>query len=106
MTVSLNDLNEMPYFDMESRNAVMGANSPIMYAESRSNRVAPLAATEPDGDSLRWEVTGPDAPDFEIIDVQDIASDGKDRSGVALQGSQPDFEDGKGSGELRRQRGR
>ena len=91
VTVRLNDLNEMPYFDMESRNAVMGDNSPIMYAESRSNRVVPLAATEPDGDSLRWEVTGADASAFEIRDAANIASDGKDRVELHFM-DQPDFE--------------
>ena len=91
VTVRLNDLNERPYFDQESREAVMGDNSPIMYAESRSNRVVPLAATEPDGDSLRWEVTGADASAFEIRDVQDIASDGKDRRELHFK-EQPDFE--------------
>ena len=92
VTVRLNDLNERPYFDQESREAVMGANtSPIMYVESRSNRVVPLAATEPDGDSLRWEVTGADASAFEIRDVQDIASDGKDRVELHFK-EQPDFE--------------
>ena len=91
VSVRLNDLNERPYFDQESREAVMGDNSPIMYAESRSNRVVPLAATEPDGDSLRWEVTGADASAFEIRDAQDIASDGKDRVELHFK-EQPDFE--------------
>ena len=99
VTVRLSDLNETPYFDQESREAVTGDNSLIMYAESRSNRVAPLAATEPDGDDLRWEVTGADASDFEIRQVADIASDGKDRVELRFK-SQPDFEDGKGSGVL------
>ena len=93
VTVKLSDLNERPYFDQESREAVTGTNSPIMYAESQSNRVVPLAATEPDGDrlNLRWEVTGADALDFEIRDVEDIALDGKDRVELHFR-DQPDYE--------------
>ena len=91
VTVTLNNLNERPYFDQESREAVMGENSPIMYSESRSNRVVPLAAKELDRASLRWEVTGADASAFEIRDAQDIASDGKDRVELHFK-EQPDFE--------------
>ena len=50
----------------------------------------------PDGDDLRWEVTGADAPDFRIVDTEDIASDGKDRVELHFMG-QPNFENGKGS---------
>ena len=99
VTVRLSDLNERPYFDQESREAVTDGNSPIMYAESQSNRVVPLAATEPDGDRLLWEVTGADASAFVILDAEDIASDGKDRRELHFK-HQPDFEDGKGSGAL------
>ena len=99
VTVRLSDLNERPYFDQESREAVTDDNSPIMYAESQSNRVVPLAATEPDGDGLLWEVTGADASAFVILDAEDIASDGKDRRELHFK-HQPDFEDGKGSGAL------
>ena len=99
VTVRLSDLNERPYFDQESREAVTDDNSPIMYAESQSNRVVPLAATEPDGDTLLWEVTGADASAFEMREAEDIASDGKDRWELHFK-HQPDFEDGKGSGEL------
>ena len=99
VTVRLSDLNERPYFDQESREAVTDDNSPIMYAESQSNRVVPLAATEPDGDRLLWEVTGADASAFVILDAEDIASDGKDRRELHFK-HQPDFEDGKGSGAL------
>ena len=91
VTVKLKDLNERPYFDKQSRGAVTGDNSPIEYAESQSNRVVPLAATEPDGDSLRWEVTGVDASSFEIRDAADIVGDGKDRVELHFK-SQPDFE--------------
>ena len=96
VTVRLRDLNESPYFDKTSREAVTGTNSTIMYAEARTNAVVQLAATEPDGDSLRWEVTGADASDFEIMDTQDIAGDGKDRVELHFK-NQPNFESPKGS---------
>ena len=90
VTIRLTDLNETPYFDKESRDAVAAT---IEYAESRVNRVVPLAVTEPDGDSLRWEVAGADAADFEIRDVPDIG-DGKDRRELHFK-SQPDYENPK-----------
>ena len=96
VTVRLRDLNESPYFDKTSREAVTGTNSTIMYAEARTNAVIQLAATEPDGDDLRWEVTGADGSDFEIRDAQDIAGDGKDRVELHFK-NQPNFESPKGS---------
>ena len=87
VTITLTDLNETPYFDKASRDAV---SATIDYAETRVNRVVPLAVTEPDGDSLRWEVAGTDASDFEIRDVSDIG-DGKDRRDLHFK-SQPDYE--------------
>ena len=88
VTIRLNDLNERPYFDKESRDMVAHTK---MYAETRTNMIVPLAAMEPDGDSLSWEVTGADASSFRIVDATDIAGDGKDR--VELHFSkQPDFE--------------
>ena len=96
VTVSLENLNERPYFDRTTRNAVTNANDyPIEYMEQRTNRVVPLAAVEPDGGSLRWEVTGADADAFMIVDVDDI-NDGKDRRELHFK-SQPDFENLKGS---------
>ena len=89
VTVRLKDLNERPYFDKESREAVAEAR---MYAEVRTNLVVPLAATEPDGDNLRWEVTGTDASSFEIRDASDIVGDGKDRVELHFK-SQPNFEE-------------
>ena len=88
VTIRLTDLNEKPYFDKASQDDVADKKD---YAESRGNRVVPLAATEPDGDSLRWEVAGTDAPDFEIKDVSDIG-DGKDRVELHFK-SEPDYED-------------
>ncbi len=87
VTIRLTDLNEKPYFDKASRDDVADTK---YYAESRGNRVVPLAATEPDGDSLRWEVEGTDAPDFEIKDASDIG-DGKDRVELHFK-SEPDYE--------------
>ena len=59
--------------------------------EARVNRVVPLAATEPDGGSIRWEVEGTDAADFEIMDAEDIPGDGKDRVELHFK-SQPNYE--------------
>ena len=86
--ITLTDLNERPYFDKASRDEVAVA---VSYAESRVNRVVPLAATEPDGGSLRWEVEGTDAADFEIRDAEDIPGDGKDRRELHFK-SQPNYE--------------
>ena len=99
VTISLRDLNESPYFDQVSRDTAAAAatDGMIQHTETQTNRVAALAATEPDGDGLRWEVTGPDADDFEIIDTPDRG--GNDRVELDFK-SQPDFENGKGSGEL------
>ena len=94
VTIRLTDLNEKPYFDMASRDAVAeGDGTPKMapYAETRVNRVLPLAATDPDGANLRWEVEGTDAADFEIMDAEDIPGDGKDRVELHFK-SQPNYE--------------
>ena len=87
VTIRLTDLNEEPYFDMASRDEGMDVD----YAESRVNRVAQLAATEPDGGTLRWEVEGTDAAAFEIMDATDIPGDGKDRVELHFK-SQPNYE--------------
>ena len=92
VTVSLENLNEMPYFDRATRDAVA---DPRMYGEQRTNAVVQLAAVEPDGHDLRWEVTGDDATDFMIVDAEDI-NDGKDRVQLMFK-SRPDYENGKGS---------
>ncbi len=90
MNVMLMDLNEAPYFDKESRDdAVLRT-----YRESRTNAVVQLAAIEPDGHELHWEVTGADASDFEIVDAEDLG-DGKDRRQLMFK-SQPDFENRQG----------
>ncbi len=87
VTISLTNLNESPYFDRQSRDSVSGT---ITYAETRTNMVVPLAAREPDGHRIRWEVTGTDASDFMIVDVADI-NDGKDRVELRFK-NQPNFE--------------
>ena len=87
VTVTLDNLNERPYFDKASREDV---DSAIEYFEHRTNPVVQLAAFEPDGTDLNWVVTGPDADDFEIMDADDI-NDGKDRVHLVFR-SQPDFE--------------
>ena len=76
VTISLMDRNEHPYFDEASRNLEDAAR---MFDEDSTNRtVTGLAATEPDGDTLHWEVVGTDSADFEIVQAPDGA-DGKDR---------------------------
>ena len=92
VNVILTDLNERPYFDKVSRTTALGV---IEYSEHRTNAVAQLAGVEPDGDDLRWEVTGADASDFMIIDADDI-NDGKDRVQLVFK-NQPDYENLKGS---------
>ena len=93
--ISLDNLNEEPYFDKATREAVTGENSPIMYGEQRTNAVVQLSAVEPDGHSLKWEVTGDDASDFTIVDADDL-DDGKDRVHLMFT-IDPDYENGKGS---------
>ena len=93
VNISLINLNESPYFDKASRDAVAycGYMGAVMYSEHRTNAVVPtLAGVEPDGDSLRWELTGVDAGAFEIVDADDI-DDGKDRVQLMFKKS-PDFE--------------
>ena len=62
-----------------------------MYAETRTNMIVPLAAMEPDGDSLRWEVTGADASSFRLLTPR--TSPATARTGWSYTSSkQPDFE--------------
>ena len=89
VTVGLDNLNESPYFDKESRDRVATA---IQYGEQRTTAVVQLAGVEPDGHDLNWVVTGVDASDFMIDDADDI-NDGKDRVQLMFK-SQPDFENG------------
>ena len=104
--IRLDDLNEWPYFDKASRGAVA---EPIPYAESRVNKVVTLAATEPDGGSLRWEVEGTDAADFEMRDAEDFPVGGDDRWELHFK-SQPNYEKptarGKADGASRDERNR
>ena len=111
VNIALANLNEAPYFDKESRDKAMDETGhpteaatdivAIRYAESRSNPVVQLAAVEPDGTALRWELTGVDAPDFAIEDVEDV-NDGKDRVQLVFA-SQPDYESPKdGAGDTDR----
>ena len=93
VTVTLDNINERPYFDKASRD---GAASTIIYVEHRTNAVVPLlAVAEPDGGELDWVLIGDDAEDFEIEDLEDL-DDGKDRIALRFK-SQPNFESGKGS---------
>ena len=90
VVLSLIDRKEHPYFDKASRDL---SDNAIDYAENFTNRtVAGLSATEPDEDSLRWEVVGTDSADFEIVQAPD-GDDGKDRVELRFKpGVQPDFE--------------
>ena len=112
VNISLANLNEAPYFDRESRDKAAAdvdhdnddTNDDIvaiLYAETRTNPVVQLAAVEPDGTALRWELTGVDASDFAIEDVEDV-NDGKDRVQLVFA-SQPNFESHKdGAGDTNR----
>ena len=102
VTVKLVDLNEAPYFDKESRdkvgfvNAETGTSSVelIDYAENQRTEVVALAAIEPDGAALRWEVRGADAARFEIEDVPDGAGN-RDRRKLVFK-DQPNYESREG----------
>ena len=92
VTVSLVDLNERPYFDRASMDAVA---DPVIYGERRVTEIIRLAAVEPDGDELLWELTGPDADDLMIVDVED-SDGGRDRVALEFR-ARPDYENGAGS---------
>ena len=102
MTISLMDRNEHPYFDKATREIDFntddtGFDGTIEFTEfvtgaAYNRKVTDLAAVEPDGDSLDWEVIGTDAADFETVDAPD-GPDGKDRVELRFkENSQPDFE--------------
>ena len=86
--VTLKNLNESPWFDKASRDAVATAK---MYAENVGTAVYTLAARDPDGGPLRWEVTGTDAADFKIFDNLVDGAGGWERVDLMFDG-QPDFE--------------
>ena len=98
VTVNLTDLNEAPYFDKVSREKVetvddgtgVATTQAITYAENRRTAVVALAAIEPDGDALRWELTGADAGAFEVKDIPD-GSGTRDRVELVFK-DQPNFE--------------
>ena len=98
VAVSLVDLNEAPYFDKESREKVMtrapdtGVSGVRVqnYAENRRTSVVALAAIEPDGASLDWELTGDDAGAFDVVDIADGAGN-RDRVELAFK-KQPNHE--------------
>ena len=86
--VTLENLNESPWFDKASRDAVATTE---MYAENVGTEVYTLAARDPDGEPLRWEVTGTDAADFRIDPSATDAAGGWDRVYLQFDG-QPNFE--------------
>ena len=103
MTIWLMDRNEHPYFDKATREIDLnemaddGFDGTIEFTEfvagaAYDRKVTDLAAVEPDGDDLRWEVIGTDAADFETVDAPD-GPDGKDRVELRFkENSRPDFE--------------
>ena len=97
VNISTMDVNEVPYFDKASRENAIAADTDnaIPYAEMRTNAIVQFAGVEPDGDSLRWEVTGADAGLFMVMNVDDI-NDGKDRRELRFK-DQPNFEGAKDS---------
>ena len=88
VNVTLDDLNESPYFDKVSRDRAANA---ITYVETRTNAVMQLAVTEPDGSGLEWEVVGTDAADFTLTDADSIPGEDKKRKNLEFK-SQPNFE--------------
>ena len=92
VAVSIVDVNERPYFDRGSRDAVA---EPVMYGERRVNEIIHLAAVEPDGDDLHWELTGPDADHLVVVDAEDSGG-GRDRIALEFR-TRPDYENGAGS---------
>ena len=98
VVIALMDRNEHPYFDQATREIDLdtttdGFDRTIEYEEGSTNRrVDGLAALEPDGDSLNWEVVGTDSADFEIVDAPDGAG-GKDRVELRFRAdARPDYE--------------
>ena len=98
VVISLMDRNEHPYFDQATREidldtTTTGFDRTLAYEEGSTNRrVTGLAALEPDGDSLNWEVVGTDSADFEIVDAPDGAG-GKDRVELRFRADAlPDYE--------------
>ena len=85
--VSLIDMNETPYFDKETQDKV---DSLADYAENRTTPVVALAAMEPDGAALDWELTGKNAGDFMIEDIPD-GTGSRDRVNLVFKdGSNPE----------------
>ena len=87
--VALKDLNESPWFDKQSRDAVADV---IQHAENVGTSVVTIGARDPDRARLRWEVVGTDAADFKIMDNPSDGTGGWDRVDLWFDG-QPDFED-------------
>ena len=102
MTISVSDRNEHPYFDKATREIDLVTDDTdfdgtIQFTEfvagaAYNRKVTDLAAVEPDGDDLHWEVIGTDAADFETVNAPD-GPDGKDRVELRFnENSRPDFE--------------
>ena len=63
VSITLEDLNESPWFNKASRGA---ASTSLMFNENSMDLVATYRATDPDMQSIVWELTGRDADDFTI----------------------------------------
>ena len=72
VTITVTDENETP---------VVTGNSPIDYPENGTGPVATYTASDPEGTSITWSLSGDDAEDFAI------------NEGVLTFGSTPNFED-------------
>ena len=95
-------MNERPYFDKETRDRAVdetqvrkahGGDRLQGVQDERHRSVGwrwNPDVSQPDENTLNWEVTGPDADDFMVMQVQDI-NDGKDRVELRFK-EQPDYE--------------
>ena len=57
VTITVTDVNEAP---------VVGISASIDYAENRRDRIATYTATDPEGKSITWKLSGDDSEDFHI----------------------------------------
>ena len=64
VNVTVRDVNEPPHFTDRTLDEV---STPVAFPErTRNLTVVRLTAEEPDGDGLRWELTGPDSDSFTL----------------------------------------
>ena len=61
VSITVADVNEQPKFDSKSLNLVLVANS-----SAYTNVGSPVSATDPESDTLKYSLMGPDSSHFEI----------------------------------------